>query len=131
MSEIKIDKEILSKNNPLPLAFIGDAVHTLYVREEILKSYKGKMNNYHSLASKECKASAQAENLNSIMPFLTEDELELVKRARNCKPKHSAKNASSADYSHATAFEALIGWLYVSGQENRLKELLTLARRKG
>ena len=122
-----IDSEILSKNNPLPLAFIGDSVHTLFVRKHILSSYGGKMNNYHSLAAKLCKASAQAQALKAIQPILTEEESDLVRRGRNCKPKHTAKNASTADYTLSTAFEALIGWLYVSGQEDRLNEILQLS----
>ena len=127
MENLSIDTTILFRNNPLPLAFIGDAVHTLFVRKFVLKKYGGKMNNYHTMAAKLCKASAQATALEKVMPTLSEEEADLVRRARNCKPKHSAKNATSGQYSHATAFEALIGWLYVNNNNDRLNEILSLS----
>ncbi len=123
-------KELLNKlltSNLLSLAFIGDSVHTQFVREEVLKTYEGKMNNYHTLASKYCKAQHQARVLEKLMSSLSEEELEIVKRARNAKPKHQAKNASNADYTHATMFEALIGFLYLSENEKRLNEILKIS----
>lgn len=117
----------LLKSNLLSLAFIGDSVHTQFVREKVLSSYDGKMNNYHSQASKYCKAEHQAKVMNDIMPILTQEELDIVKRARNAKPKHQAKNASNADYTHATMFEALIGYLYLSDNKERLEEILNLS----
>ena len=122
------NEELLNKllqTNLLPLAFIGDSVHTLFVREYALQNPSFKMENYHLLASKFCKASTQAEVLENITPLLSEKELEIVRRGRNAKPKHQAKHASTADYSHATAFEILIGYLYLSGNEERLNEILT------
>ena len=121
------NEELLSsliQTNLLPLAFIGDSVHTLFIREEVLKKHDLKMDNYHTTASKFCKASAQAKTLREIMPSLSEDEQDIVRRGRNAKPKHSAKNASSADYAYATAYEILVGYLYLKGEENRLNEVL-------
>lgn len=118
--------EIL-KTNLLPLAFIGDSVHTLFVREFVLHSSPLKMENYHSLASKFCKASSQAKVLKEIMPLLSEEEREIVRRGRNAKPKHHAKNATSSDYSYATAFEVLIGYLYLKGDKERLDKILKLS----
>ncbi|MBQ8792453.1 MAG: ribonuclease III, partial [Clostridia bacterium] len=69
----------------------------------------------------------QAKALENIKPFLTDEEKEIVRRGRNAKPKHQAKNASQADYSYATAFEVLIGYLHLSGQSERLKEILQLS----
>ncbi len=123
-------QELLNKlltSNLLSLAFIGDSVHTLFVREEILKTCDGKMNNYHTLSSKFCKAEHQAKVMELVMPLLEEKELDIVKRARNAKPKHQAKNASGADYTHATMFEALVGYLYLSDNDERLKEILKLS----
>lgn len=118
----------LVKTNLLPLAFIGDAVHTLFIREYTLENYSvNKMDNYHSLSSKYCKASSQAKTLNYILPLLDEEEKEIVRRGRNAKPKHQAKNASNADYAYATAFEILIGFLYLKGDENRLNKILNLS----
>ena len=115
--------EDILKTNLLPLAFIGDSVHTLFVREEVLKNPNLKLENYHLIASKYCKASAQAKVLAALS--LTDEEKEIVRRGRNAKPKHHAKNASSADYSHATAFEVLVGYLYLKNDKARLEEILT------
>ena len=125
MENKEILHQILTKGNILTLAFIGDSVHTLFVREKVLQTGNLKMNNYHTKASKFCKASTQAKVLiDDIIPLLNESELEIVRRARNAKPKHQAKNASNAEYSHATAFEALVGYLYLKGEEKRLQEIL-------
>ncbi len=127
MFEIKENKLLLDKilkSNLLPLAFIGDSVHTLFVREYCLIKYDCKMQNYHNEASKFCKASAQAKVLNQLIPLLNDDESEIVRRGRNARPKHQAKNASSADYSFATAFEILVGYLYLKGETKRLEEIL-------
>ncbi len=121
--ENKLLSDLLN-TNLLPLAFIGDSVHTLYVREYCLKCGNLKIENYHTLASKYCKASAQAKALEKILPLLSEEEETIVRRARNAKPKHHAKNANTFDYSHATAFEALIGYLYLKGNNKRLQEIL-------
>ena len=112
-----IDK--LLNTNLLPLAFIGDSVHTLFVREWCLEGLNNKMENYHNKASKFCKASSQAKVLMLIMDKLDEKEQEIVRRGRNAKPKHQAKNASSAEYSLSTAFEVLIGYLYISKKEGK------------
>ena len=119
--------EKLLKTNLLPLAFIGDSVHTLFVREWCLNSANEKMENYHLKASKFCKASAQAKTLSLLMDRLTEEEKDIVRRGRNAKPKHQAKNASSSEYTHSTAFEVLIGFLYVSKKHERLNEILNLS----
>lgn len=125
-----MEKETFQKllnTNLLPLAFVGDSVHTLFIREYALSRPNQKIENYHTISSLHCKAASQAKALEAILPLLSEEEKEIVRRGRNAKPKHQAKNASSADYSHATAFEVLIGWLYLSEQEERLKEILNLA----
>ena len=96
--ENKILLNNLIKTNLLPLAFIGDSVHTLFIREKVLSSdWNNKMVNYHSAASKFCKASSQAKSLEIIMPFLNDEEKEIVRRGRNAKPKHQAKNATNSD----------------------------------
>lgn len=123
-------QELLKKliqTNLLSLAFIGDSVHTLFVREKVLEACQGKMKNYHTLSAKFCKADTQAKALEKIKPLLTEEENEVVRRARNAKPKHQAKNASHASYSEATSFEALIGYLYLSENEERLNQILQIS----
>ena len=117
----------LEKTNLLPVAFLGDSIHTEFVRESILKSCNQKMENYHSLSAKFCKASSQAKALEKILPMLNDEEKDIVRRARNAKPKHQAKNCSTKDYIYATAFEALVGYLYLTNQKERLDEILQLS----
>ena len=115
------------KTNLLPLAFIGDSVHTLFVRKNVLENQNIKIESYHNKASFYCKASSQAKSLEYIYSSLTDEEKEIVRRGRNLKPKHHAKNASSADYSYATAFEVLIGYLYLLEDYERLEQILNLS----
>lgn len=123
-------KRILTSGNILPLAFLGDSVHTLFVREYFLGNLNTKIGTISSNSAKICKASSQAETLKGIIPLLSEEEMDIVRRARNAKPKHTAKNATSADYSYATAFEALLGYLYLKGDEKRLREILIASCKK-
>ncbi len=110
------------------LAFIGDAVHTLFIKENIVKISNDKINEIQKTTSKLCSATFQSELLEkSVMPILTEEELDIVRRARNSKSKHAAKNCTRADYSKATAFEALLGWLYTKNQSERLNQILTIS----
>ncbi len=120
-------QKILTSGNILPLAFLGDSVHTLFVREYFLNNLNAKIGKISTNSAKVCKASSQAQTLKGIMPILTKEEADIVRRARNAKPKHTAKNATSADYSYATAFEALVGYLYLKGGEKRLQEILELS----
>ena len=124
------NKELLEKllnTNLLPLAFIGDGVHTLFVREKVLNQNINKMDNYHKDAAKFCKASTQAKVIKALIDNLSPDEQDIVRRGRNAKPKHHAKNASTADYSYATSFEILIGYLYLSENTERLTEILNFS----
>ena len=110
--------------SPLALAFMGDAVHTAYVREKVLSGQVNKVQNYHTFASKFCNAKKQMETLEKLLPTLSEEEANVVRKARNCHSKHSAKNFDEETYKKATAFEALIGFLYLSKQTERLEEIL-------
>lgn len=110
--------------SPLALAFMGDAVHTAFVREKVLSGQSNKIQNYHTFASKFCNAKWQMNTLEKIFPSLSEEEANIVRKARNTHSKHSAKNFDEETYKKATAFEALIGFLYLSGQNERLDEIL-------
>ena len=110
--------------SPLALAFMGDAVHTAFVREEVLKGNLNKINNYHNIAKKYCNAKKQQETLESLQDDLTDEEKDIVRKARNCKSKHGAKNFDEETYKKATAFEALVGFLYLKNRQERLKEIL-------
>lgn len=111
----------------LELAFIGDAIHTAFIRNYLIKNNQFKLDILHKNASKFCSAKFQSKVLDSIIALLSEEESDIVRRARNTKTKHIAKNACTADYHKATSFEALIGWLYLNNQKERLNEILNLS----
>lgn len=119
--------ENLNQLSPLALAFMGDAIHTAYVRKCVLMGQKNKLNNYHETAKKFCNARHQKEVFEKLLPVLSEEEQDVVRRARNCHSKHSAKNFDEETYKKATAFEALIGFLYLSQNTQRLDEILKIS----
>ena len=109
----------------LELAYLGDALYDLYVREHLI-ARGGRVKNLHREAIARVCAHAQSEALARIADHLNEAEADVVRRARNAK-QTPPKNADPGDYHHATALEALIGYLYVTGQRERMNELLALA----
>ena len=110
--------------SPLRLAYIGDAVHDLYVRTGLLLA-GGNVRVMHRDAVGMVNANAQAQALCRILSKLTETEGDVVKRGRNAHAHHDApRRADPADYSHATGFEALLGFLYLTGQMDRLREII-------
>ena len=113
--------------NPLQLAYIGDTLHDLYVRS-LLLSHRASVGVLHRQAIHMVSAEAQARMLMRIEPELTAEEGEIARRGRNAQAKHAApKHADPADYAHATALEALWGYLYMTGQTDRLDELMQRA----
>ena len=110
--------------NSLVFAFVGDAVHTLFVRTYLASNSTAKAGKLHTLSNGFVKASSQAKILDNLEEFLTEDELQICKTARNVKNKTVAKNADLEDYKKATSFEALIGYLYLTNQTSRMNEIL-------
>ena len=112
--------------NPVVLAFVGDAVYTLYVREKVVSSGDYKTGALNKMAAQTVCASAQARLAEQISTFFTEAENDVFRRARNAKKTSRAKNASVADYNASTGFEAVMGYLYLTGNYARLDELLAL-----
>ena len=113
--------------NPLQLAYIGDTIHDLYVRSMLLSRGMtvGKM---HKQAVRMVSAFAQARMLEAIEAELNDQEADIARRGRNAQAKHAApKHADPADYAHATGLEALWGYLYLSGQSERLDTLIRQA----
>lgn len=110
---------------PLNLAFIGDTVFDMYVRTYLLLNVKEKTAALHTYSSSIVNAHSQAEFAHRIEEILTEKEKQIFTRARNAKSTTIPKNMSVIDYKYATAAEALIGWLYLTGQTERLCELLS------
>ena len=109
--------------SPLNLAFVGDTVFDLFVRERLVCQANRPVNKLHKEATTLVKASAQAEAMGKIMPILTEEEISVFKRGRNAHTNHKAKNASEGDYHYATGLECLFGWLYLKDKTERIIEL--------
>lgn len=105
--------------NPLVLAYIGDAVFELFIRSRVLHRNE-KVARLHRASAKRAKASAQAALGDALSDFFTEEEAAIFRRGRNAHSKTMAKNASMADYRKATGLECLIGYLYGSAQTERL-----------
>ena len=113
--------------SPLTLAFIGDSVYEMFIRTKILSMGNRPANELHKIAVGYVKAKAQAQAAHKILEILTDEELQIYKRGRNTNIHTVPKNADMADYRHATALEALVGYLYIKGEEDRLEKILNLA----
>ena len=122
-----IDKEINPKQlSPLNLAFVGDCVYEMLVRETLVCDANRPVKDLHRESVKYVSAKAQTEAFNKIKDILTEEETAQFKRGRNAKVGHSPKSATDAEYHTATGVEALFGYLYLSGNLERIKELFKL-----
>ena len=110
--------------NPVVLAYIGDAVYSLYTREKLALLKDAKVSEIHRLANEEVRAAAQAGFAEKILPVLTEEEADIYRRARNAKKGTRAKSATVAEYNKSTGLEALLGYLYITGEHERLNFLL-------
>lgn len=113
--------------SPLTWAYVGDSIYEVFIRTHLVETTNLKPHKLHIKAIKYVKAKAQAEILKKIHDSLTEKEQEIVRRARNAQNHHVAKNADPADYMYSTAFEGLIGYLYLSNQKERLDNILRMS----
>ena len=113
--------------SPLTLAFIGDTVFDLFVREMLVCDANRPVKKLHNSAAKLVNAKAQAKIAEAIADSFTEQETDVFKRGRNAHTNHIAKNASNRDYHYATGLEAVFGFVYLNGDTERLRELFRLA----
>lgn len=121
--EFKINEKEIKNYSMLSLAFLGDSIHSLYIRNYLITKANFKVKELHSMATKYVKAKSQSiviENLND----LTLEEEQIVKTARNSKTNNIAKNSTIKDYKNATAFEALLGYLALNKNYERLNKIL-------
>ena len=109
----------------LELAYLGDALYDLYAREHLV-AHGGRVRSLHRQAIRLVCAHAQSEALGRVEGLLTEAEADVVRRARNVK-QTPPRNADAGEYHRATALEALVGWLYVTGQRDRMNAILAAA----
>jgi ribonuclease-3 family protein len=110
----------------LTLAYLGDAVFDLYIRTKLIEKGNAKVNDLHKMATKYVSAKAQSDFIEELMKELSEEELLVYKRGRNAKSVTSPKNTDIIDYKRATGFEALLGYLYIKGDNERIEYLLEM-----
>ncbi len=118
-------KEEVDMMSPLTWAYVGDAVYELYIRIHLVNQMQSKPHKLHLEAIQYVKAKSQADLLASLQTELTDEEKDIVRRGRNTESHHTAKNATVEEYMYSTAFEALIGYLYLTKQDERLQQILT------
>ena len=108
--------------SPLTLAYVGDGVYELFVRDYIVSKGNCPVKKLHSRVVEFVRCEFQAKVLSEVlMPLFTQEEMEICLRGRNAHVSHVPKNASVADYHGATAFECVFGYLYLSGRLDRLR----------
>ena len=122
--EFACEEVDLRNYSPLTLAFLGDCVFDLIVRTVIVERGNKAAESLHKKKSAIVKAQTQAQMAETILEYLTEEEVSVYKRGRNAKSYSTAKNASVTDYRKATGFEALLGYLYLQNKEDRIIELV-------
>lgn len=112
--------------SPLVLAYIGDGIYELIIRTILVGYGNRQASALHKRASAHVKASAQAAMIQAVQEELTEEEMQVYKRGRNAKTVSMAKHATMHDYRHATGFEALMGYLYLTDQMERMIDLIKM-----
>lgn len=126
-----VSAERAKQLNPVVLAFVGDAVYSLYVRERLVLSGMCKPAELNKLASAVVSAHGQSGDVERLLPLFTEEEAEIYRRGRNAKKPSKSKNASVCDYARSTGFEAVAGYLYLTGRTERLQELFFPEEERG
>ena len=116
--------------SPLTLAYMGDGVFDLIIRSVVVGKGNTKASQLHLRTSQIVKAHSQAVLIETLVPYLTEEEMDVYRRGRNAKSPTMAKHASMSDYRKATGLEALMGYLYVTDQFERAVELVRLGLSK-
>lgn len=121
-----VNESDISQMSPLVWAYMGDAVYEKYIREYVIR--QGLCNNglLHKKSIKYVSAKGQANILKELEESLTEEEKDIVRRGRNSHPHSTAKNADVVEYKYATGLEALIGYLYLTNQNERLDEIVEM-----
>ena len=121
---IKKEEDEINQMSPLVWAYVGDCVYELYIRTYLVDNTKLNPHKLHIESIKYVKASAQANFLSEFYEELTEDEKDIVRRGRNANNHHLPKNSNVQEYMYSTAFEALIGNLYLNKKYERVKQII-------
>ena len=126
MDEFGLVEQDIRTYSPLTLAYIGDAIFELVVRTVLVERKNTQAEKLHKAATKIVKAETQALMIEALKEDLTEEELAVFKRGRNAKAMTREKNATMSEYRRATGFEALMGYLYLKGDMERMIQLISL-----
>ena len=126
VERFQLPKVDIKTYSSLALAYIGDGIFDLVIRTIVVGQGNTSANRLHIQTSKIVKAASQAAMMEELMTELTEEELEVYRRGRNAKSHSIAKNASVMDYRNATGFEALMGYLYLTNQMERMMDLVEI-----
>ena len=124
--KLEKDEHEINQLSPLVWAYVGDCVYELFIRTHLVNTTNLKPHKLHIEAIKYVKAGAQAKFLQELNDKLTDEEKDIVRRARNANNHHLPKNSNVQEYMYATAFEALIGYLYLCKKYERMKKLLDI-----
>ncbi len=119
-----MDKQKANNLSPVVLAFVGDAVYSLYVREKLTFEFDSKTSELNKLATSQVNAVAQSKFVKEVLEVFNEEEMSVFKRGRNAKKTTKSKHASVSDYNASTGFEAVLGYLYLIGDYDRLNFIL-------
>ena len=130
LNEFGLEEQDLRTYSPLTLAYIGDAIFELVVRTVLVERKNTQAEKLHKAATKIVKAETQALLIEAVKDDLTEEELAVYKRGRDAKAVTRAKNATMSEYRRATGFEALMGYLYLKGDMERMIKLIRLGVEK-
>ncbi|MBR6658272.1 MAG: ribonuclease III [Oscillospiraceae bacterium] len=126
MTEITEKKISGNSLNGLSLAFIGDAVYEILVREHLLEHGSLQVGKLHKMAVEMVRASFQADVFDFLEPIVSEEENGILHRGRNASATHIPKGANAIEYRKATGVEALFGWLYLEQKNERINELFEM-----
>ena len=126
MEQFQLDDPDISTYSPLTLAYIGDGIYELYIRTILIKQGNCQANKLHKRASRLVKAPAQSAMVAVLESLFTPEEEAVYKRGRNAKSYTTAKNATTGEYRRATGFEAVMGYLYLTGQYHRMIDLIKI-----
>lgn len=126
MEKFLENNERANEYSPLTLAFVGDGVYDLLVREYLVSQANRPVGELNRLKVEIVCCKAQAQTAKKLMPMLTDEEVAVYKRGRNATTNSTPKNSSKADYHSATGLEALFGYLYMKGDTQRIKELFAV-----
>lgn len=124
--QFQLESQDIRSYSPLTLAYIGDAIYDLYIRTILVSRGNKQANKLHKEASSLVKAPTQSKMIEVLEPLFTQEEESVYKRGRNAKSYTTAKNATMGEYRRATGFEAVMGYLYLTDQNNRMIDLIKI-----